>query len=115
MALSEEQQEWLAAQSADLVARMTGLVERHRELVADSAGVRPRVPVSRAAGADPPVWRLLDHAGSPYIAAAAAAHIILECDLGHAVNGHAAPFVATVALSLIKSSSPGGPQGPQQR
>ena len=55
MGLSGEQQEWLAAQSADLVARMTGLVERHRELVADSAGVQPRVPVSRAAGADPPV------------------------------------------------------------
>jgi len=37
------------------VARMTGLVSRHRELMADSAGVQPRVPVSRAAGSDPPV------------------------------------------------------------
>ncbi len=60
MALSEEQQEWLAAQSADLVARMTGLVSRHREVMADSAGVQPRVPVSRAAGSDPPVRLLGD-------------------------------------------------------
>ena len=61
MALSEEQQEWLAAQSADLVARMTGLVSRHRELMADTASVQPRVPVSRAASADPPVSLLLTH------------------------------------------------------
>ena len=55
MALTEEQQEWLAAQAEELVTRMTSLVSRHRELMEDSAGMQPRVPVSRAAGVEPQV------------------------------------------------------------
>ncbi len=52
MALSEEQQEWLAAQAEDLAQRISGLARRHHELIDEHADLQLRLPVSRPAGID---------------------------------------------------------------
>lgn len=52
MALSEEQQEWLAAQAEDLAQRISGLARRHAELTDERRGLQLRLPVSRHASID---------------------------------------------------------------
>ena len=55
MALTEEQQEWLAAQAEDLAQRISGLARRHAELTDARASLQPTLPVSRQAALDPRV------------------------------------------------------------
>ena len=55
MALSEEQQQWLAAQAEDLAQRISALAWRHAELTDEHAGLHLSLPVSRRASVDPRV------------------------------------------------------------
>ena len=61
MALTEEQQEALAARAQALVGRVVDLAGRHHDLMRDSASLQLRPPVSRHAGGTAPVrstaWR----------------------------------------------------------
>ena len=55
MTLSEEQQGDLAEHAEAMVARLTGLTDRHRALIDDTAGLQLRLPVSRHADTATPV------------------------------------------------------------
>ena len=61
MALSEEQQEVLAARAQALVGRVIALARRHHDLMRDAASLQLRPPVSRHAGSAAPVRTHLAH------------------------------------------------------
>ncbi len=56
VALTEEQQETLAAEAAAMVQRLAALAQRHQALLSNASSLKPQSPVARLPDAAKAVW-----------------------------------------------------------